>query len=770
MKQRLNNPEILAPAGSIDILYAALAMGADAVYVGAPKFGARAFADNPSVGELERAINYAHIHGKRIYLTVNTLLDDAELCDELIPMLDPLVGAGLDAVIVQDPGVLIRLHEAYPKLSLHASTQMALFSGEDANLLASYGVTRFVPARELTIDEIISARAKTDLEIEVFVHGALCVCYSGWCLMSECIGGRSGNRGMCAGPCRLPYTRKNCNDGSNGSSYLPRYELNSCDQQTLIHIPELVKAGVDSFKIEGRMKSREYAAYMAYLYRHYTDVFLDEGEEYYSELVGNNDSKLHRDIKRAMDIYNRGGFFSSFLFKNEGEKTIEKNVRGHYGLYVGSVKKRIKASGKPGVIIGLTEEVKPQDILAIRNDAGETVYEFTASDNTAVDEYTVNIGHSNVKVGDKVYRTKNKALLDEIDRTIDEAMDAMDVELDCVWTGRIGESASLEISGSMPDISALATGDAKQDTDDIVRVVVTGDVISRAKSRPVDDKTIADKLSMLGGSGYSFRSISVDMDEDAFIPIKSIKSLRRLAIDRWESEFADRYKRRYARIPGGETDRSADKGSYPADIPVEPYDKPDDMDISGNWISVYGIEEFTELINDNNSNRYSVICIRSEGFDADDLDRLRLWKQENTDISAADAGSRPKLAISLPRPFHGRVRDIYMEKYDSRIRELCDIFVVNSMASLVYKNKYLPDIPAYADENMYMTNRLAERFYREQGVRKLPGHMTGKKTVMTSIHKIDEGVIATPKGDRFRVCKPKAYDYRIVYYEQIGVK
>ena len=180
----MSNVEILAPAGSLDGLYASFQMGADAVYVGTSRFGARAFAKNPSVDELEEALVYAHMHDKKIYLTVNTLLSDRELENDLFPLIAPLYEAGLDACIVQDLGVLSFLHENFPQMDLHASTQMTILSGDEAELYRNYGVTRFVPARECTIEEIRAMRAQTDLEIEVFVHGALCYCYSGQCLVS----------------------------------------------------------------------------------------------------------------------------------------------------------------------------------------------------------------------------------------------------------------------------------------------------------------------------------------------------------------------------------------------------------------------------------------------------------------------------------------------------------------------------------------------------------------------------------------------------------
>ena len=246
----MSNVEILAPAGSLDGLYASFQMGADAVYVGTSRFGARAFAKNPSVDELKEALVYAHMHDKKIYLTVNTLLSDRELENDLFPLIAPLYEAGLDACIVQDLGVLSFLHENFPQMDLHASTQMTILSGDEAELYKNYGVTRFVPARECTIEEIRAMRAQTDLEIEVFVHGALCYCYSGQCLMSEEIGDRSGNRGMCAQPCRLPFT----------SAYGNGHLFSTKDMCTLMHIPELVDAGIDSFKIEGRMKRPEYVA------------------------------------------------------------------------------------------------------------------------------------------------------------------------------------------------------------------------------------------------------------------------------------------------------------------------------------------------------------------------------------------------------------------------------------------------------------------------------------------------------------------------------
>ena len=411
-KQTEGKVEILAPAGSLDRLYSALNLGADAVYVGTSRFGARAFANNPTVEELEKAITYAHLRNKKLYLTTNTLLNDRELEEELFPLVAPLYEAGLDACIVQDVGVLAFLHENFPEMDLHASTQMTLFSGKEAELYRPYGVTRFVPARELSIEEIRQARKETDLEIEVFVHGALCYCYSGQCLMSEVIGGRSGNRGMCAQPCRLPFYTT---EGT--ANYLSTKDI--C---TLPYIPELVEAGIDSFKIEGRMKRAEYSAYMAYLYRHYVDVYREEGADYYRALVDDPESELWRDYRRSMDLYNRGGFSKSYLFERKKSNMLYEKKNGHFGVPVGEVISCEKRNGKVSAVVFLTrEEINGQDVLEFRNEKEESVYEYTTknSEEKGQKVRTKVLPGSHIYPGQTVYRTKNVTLLKNISSMIE---------------------------------------------------------------------------------------------------------------------------------------------------------------------------------------------------------------------------------------------------------------------------------------------------------------------------------------------------------------
>ena len=261
-----NGIEILAPAGSLESLKAAVCAGADAVYIGGSLFGARAYADNPKEEELLGAIDYVHLHGRKIYLTVNTLLKENEM-EKLYEYLVPYYRQGLDAVIVQDIGVMQFVKHNFPDMSIHVSTQAAVTNALGASFFGRLGADRIVPARELSLKEVRDIKEKTGLEVECFVHGAMCYCYSGQCLLSSMIGGRSGNRGQCAQPCRLPYAL----DGKK-----PQDLLSLKDLCTIDDIPLLLPAGIESFKIEGRMKQPGYVYTVVSMYRKYTDLYLSQ--------------------------------------------------------------------------------------------------------------------------------------------------------------------------------------------------------------------------------------------------------------------------------------------------------------------------------------------------------------------------------------------------------------------------------------------------------------------------------------------------------------
>lgn len=289
--------ELLAPAGSYESFEAALAAGADAVYVGGASFGARAFARNFESEELLRAIDTAHLHGKKLYLTVNTLLKNQELKRQLYDYMAPFYEAGLDAAIVQDFGVFSFLKREFPGMHLHASTQMTVTGPEGMKFLEEIGASRVVPARELTLAELQAMYQASPIEIETFIHGALCYSYSGQCLLSSILGGRSGNRGRCAQPCRLPYQAELQGKVlAKGSQSCP---LSLKDICTIDILPEILEAGVTSLKIEGRMKQPAYTAGVTGMYRKYLDKLFTEGPESY-EVEG-------KDRKRLLELYSRGG-------------------------------------------------------------------------------------------------------------------------------------------------------------------------------------------------------------------------------------------------------------------------------------------------------------------------------------------------------------------------------------------------------------------------------------------------------------------------------
>ena len=333
--------ELLAPAGSFESMKAAVAAGADAVYIGGSRFGARAYADNLDEEKMLEAIDYAHLHGVSLYMTVNTLVKEKEL-DGLYDYIAPYYERGLDAVIVQDLGVLSAVRRWFPDMSVHASTQMTVTGVDGARLLKEMGVSRVVTARELSLGELRAIHENVDIEIESFVHGALCYCYSGQCLLSSLIGGRSGNRGRCAQPCRLPYDVKELLESGKEAEaergqeqgrkktfgqrsaagkapaeerYLngrdERYVMSLKDLCTLDILPDILESGVYSLKIEGRMKSPRYTAGVVSIYRKYVDLYLKEGRGGYR--VDDRDRQI------LLELFDRGGHTEGYYRKHNGK-------------------------------------------------------------------------------------------------------------------------------------------------------------------------------------------------------------------------------------------------------------------------------------------------------------------------------------------------------------------------------------------------------------------------------------------------------------------
>ena len=493
-------------------LIAAVHGGCDAVYIGGEKFGARAFANNLNQEDMIKAIEYAHLHHKKIYLTINTLVKESEF-NQLYEYLLPFYMHGLDAVIVQDFGVLSFVSRTFPSIEIHASTQMTLTMAQGANQLKEYGVTRLVTSRELQFDEVKEIRKNTDLEIEAFVHGALCYSFSGQCLMSSMIGGRSGNRGRCAQPCRMQYRMEEI----DGKPFKGKqaFLLSPKDMCTIYDIPELIESGIDSFKIEGRMKRPEYAAMTAHLYRKYVELYQKTGGDAYRAYMKKNPDVLENDMKKLMDLYNRGGFSEGYYREHNGKKLMSMDRPNHSGVLVGTIKNIMKNRAA----IELRDTIFAQDVLEIRSNRGENVYDFTVKDGVKKGSlYEANFKPgSKVQKGQKVYRTKNQSLLTSIQEEIIQKDNREPVT--AYFCGKAGE----------PVVLSLTYGD--------ITVTEMGDVAEVALNQPIADEKIKKQLDKTKETSFYLESIQIDSAGDWFMPLGKLNELRRKAFEKLEEEL-----------------------------------------------------------------------------------------------------------------------------------------------------------------------------------------------------------------------------------------
>ena len=463
-------PELLAPAGQWDSLVAAVQNGADAVYLGGKTLNARRGAGNFDADGLLRAADYLHERGKKLYVTVNTVVKQEEL-SHLEEIARELYDCAADAAIVQDFGVCALLSGMLPRLRLHASTQMAVHNAQGAAYLKKRGFERVVLAREMSLDEIGQCSA-CGIETEVFCHGALCVACSGQCLFSSLVGGRSGNRGQCAQPCRLPYTLSGAADASG-------YLLSPKDLMTAGFLDLLRGAGVASLKIEGRLKRPEYVAVVTRIYR----SLLDGG-------------KFTRADEEALkQIFNRGGFTDGYAVGIRDGDFISKERPSHYGVRVG------ECTPKAAL---LEKDVSSADALALRTANGED--EPVRLSGRAGDSLPNPAG----KPGE-LYRMASEAQLSEAARSMQ--CEAQCVGVDAHMYVHTGENTRLTM------------------TDGIHTVSAQGEAAEKAQKSPLDTERLRAQLSKTGGTPYYIKNVSLDTDADAFMPISAVNTLRRECID-----------------------------------------------------------------------------------------------------------------------------------------------------------------------------------------------------------------------------------------------
>lgn len=515
-------PEILAPAGSMEALKAAVHAGADAVYLGGSRFGARAFADNFNENTLIQGIEYCHIYGVKVYLTVNTLFRNEEI-EELYDYLVPYYEAGLDAVIVQDLGVMLYIHEHFPELSIHASTQMTITTEYAYSLLKDYGVTRIVPARELSLEEI--TRLKTDEcapEVEVFVQGALCYCYSGQCLMSSMLGGRSGNRGRCAQTCRLPYSVFD-KEGQIVKTEGP-HVLSPKDLCGLEAIPELIQAGVDSFKIEGRMKKPEYVAVCVKAYRQLVDAWFQ----------GTYSGKLIEHCKNEMaEVFNRGGFTAGYYNQKNGKNMMSLKAPGNVGVIIGYV----EDIRRNQLIIRLSGKISKGDILVLDGEKNQITLTSNAEGNKN-QKIILNAPKSKeLCKGQPVTRMLNVSLMEELSKYI---LTEKPIALQGTMEMLAGKTACFTISMNNGKKSA--------------QVTVYGDRVEEACKSPLTREVIMNKVGKTGNTRYYFEKLEVNISDNAFYSLKALKQLRRKAIEQLEYVILNPYRRSMPAIETGQAE------------------------------------------------------------------------------------------------------------------------------------------------------------------------------------------------------------------------
>ncbi len=675
--------ELLAPAGSIESMKAAMNAGCDAVYIGGLKFGARAYANNLTEDMLLHAIDYAHVRGKQLYLTVNTLLKQEELEDSLYEYIRKYYEQGLDAVIVQDVGVMRFIHRNFPGLPIHASTQMTLTMAQGAEILKEYGVTRMVTSRELDLKEIKRIRESTTLEIESFVHGALCYCYSGQCFMSSMIGGRSGNRGRCAQPCRMEY--RVSEQGKRVSSSGESYVLSPKDMCTLANVADLMESGIDSFKIEGRMKRYEYSAGVVEAYRREIDRYLELGPNKYRDFHKNNPKVLKEETLRLQDLYNRGGFSQGYYNSHNGKDMMSMHRPNHSGVLVGSVraKRGIQAE------ISLTEHVNAQDILEFRNH-GEKTYDFTVKGGIQKGcILTTNVKPgSKIEIGNEVYRTKNEALLSELSKNYYDADKKVKVCGD--FFAKVGEPMSITVRAEILKENMLYHGvKAAAET---IAITVHGDTVMEAKNQPISEDNIAEKLRKTKDTPFEFDNLMITLEGNLFLPVSKLNELRRTALIQLEEAMISAFRRKAPKLSIDQENKFseyADTGS------------------KKNFGMIATIRNKKQLA--------SVLAFQEVQIVY--LDLAELAREELPQLVTLCKEKGKKVYLLLPHIMRAATYDEYLRNKELWMVDTIDGYVIKNFEELyLLRTKLKTRKEIRLDYNMYVLNQETEQFYQELGI------------------------------------------------------
>lgn len=664
--------ELLAPAGSYETMLVAFNAGADAVYVGGQKFGARAFAGNFNEEELVRAINYAHMFDKKLYLTVNTLIKEEEF-SQLYDYIKPYYEAGLDAVIVQDIGVLKFIAGNFTDLPIHCSTQMTITGEEFGKVLAeNKSVTRIVTPRELNLAEIKKMYTVTGLEIESFVHGALCYCYSGQCLLSSIIGARSGNRGRCAQPCRLTF--------SNAEQKVDnKHLLSPKDLCTLEILPEIIEAGVYSLKIEGRMKKPEYVASVVAIYRKYIDRYLKNGKKNYKA--------AQEDIDTLKDIYNRGGFTDGFYKRQNGSEMMTINRPNHCGVKVGNV----LDINQNIIKIQTVRDIKKGDILEIDSDT-EFFAPYDIRKGDIFDyKFKQKIRFGNVK---EVIRTRNEALINTL--------------LNNYMYDEKGKIRLLKRRVNI-DITILKDKNIEAAMwDNIFSVTTNGNVPLEAKNKPITKDFVVKQLGKLGETCFAADSINVQLDEGLFVTVSELNEIRRSLVELLTKEIKETYRRyvdnRVNKDNGLNIADSLNKdNSLNTNIAYKTIEKPY-SDFSNNiTVLVSDMKQFEKVISIYRGNR---IYLEYAQFSLEEI------------ASAVKMGNEKNVEVFIALPYILRANaKAMLEKEIDTLREIEPSgYLFRNLESFFYlKNKGINIKKVIFDSNIYAFNNETIKYYKSIG-------------------------------------------------------
>ena len=502
--------ELLSPVGNMDCMRAAVQNGADAVYFGSG-FSARAFASNFDGDDLKCAIEYAKLRGVQTHLTLNTLIKNDEF-ENAFSVAKMAYNYGIDAIIVQDLGLANLLINSFPNIAIHASTQLTAHNLDGVLSLQDMGFRRVVLSRELTLEEIEYITKNSNVEIETFIHGALCISYSGQCLFSSMVGGRSGNRGKCAQPCRLPFSLIDEKSSKLDSGYL----LSTRDLCGLDFIPNLINAGVTSLKIEGRMKSPEYVATVTRIYRKYIDLAYSN-EPY---IVEASDRKL------LALAFNRGGFSNGHLSKDYNKNLVFKEKQNNCGLFLGTIE---KYNAKKGLITFKCAEILHiGDSIATQNEQGSYKISELMLKNTNIKESkcgdVVTIGRmkGNIKPGDKLYKISDSIITSEIRSTFSENSENRKVKLICNSKFSLNKPIELNIkSNSNIDVYK-----------DLNINITSSKWPEQAKNSGLSKENIIKQFSKTNNTPYEFCKFNIELEDNLFLPNSVLNELKREALSK----------------------------------------------------------------------------------------------------------------------------------------------------------------------------------------------------------------------------------------------